>query len=283
MKAQSRLLGMLLLLGAACSDSTPPANTIAFRFESATCEGTAVVDLFIDERQVGSPSLTAGVTSSSFEVSAGTHAVRAKSVETGTEWTDEEVTVAGPTIVSYVCSPTRRLAKFTATIQNRLEDAVVFILDGVVDTVAALASKDVKFSTVANFTWSPVPQRYSDGTPIPDDQLTSRDTLLNRKATPVTPFSTITGSPFFTFNFTNSSAVAVSVGVWSGSALRCLQNLPPPSARYVYGYFTMKPGVEVRAYGGPDCTGNFASWSYTEILKRNATTGQLALNLTTPP
>lgn len=271
-----------LLLGLGCGDPTGPSASISFKPDAGTCSGTAALDLFIDGSKVGSPTLAAGVASEAFVVATGSHVVRAVSQASGAVWPNEQVTVDGPTVYVLPCTADRPLVPFTATIDNRLSAPLIITVGGFTDTIPARTTELLQFVGSGNFSWSPMRVRYSDGTFVPDDNLFGSAKLTQGGTTVIRALDAL-DQAYFTFDLSNNSGAAVSVGVYSGISVTCLSNLPATAGTYGFGYFQLRSGSEVRVYRGTNCTGASVFWGASTLNTRNADSGFIALTLTTPP
>lgn len=286
----------LLLLVAAlagCKDQGPdPLGSITFRPDAASCTGSALVELFVDGAQVGAATLAAGASSEPFPVAPGSHVVSAFSTTSFTEWDDDavEVTSNANTTVVLPCSFLEPLAPHTINLTNRLlSDVVLTLPNWGVDTMAAAASTSAPTSAVLSFaqtssmSWRPVAARYSDGTPIPDDNLIG---VVNLATSAAATFRAqdVVGDLFYTFALTNQSGAALEIAVVSIASPRCLVAIPATNATYRLGYFVLRSSSEVRLYrSGSGCTGPYVYWDASRLQDRDVQSGYIALNTTIAP
>lgn len=93
MRIISTLLAVLILT--ACGgDSTAPKEqrgSLVFRLDQQTCTGSGTITFFVDGSSVGSAAMTAGASSPSYSVTAGSHIVGATAPSFN--WPSQTVTV----------------------------------------------------------------------------------------------------------------------------------------------------------------------------------------------
>jgi hypothetical protein len=87
------------------------------------------------------------------------------------------------------------------------------------------------------------------------------------------------------FNYTPS---AVSIGVFDGSSVSCVSELPGTSGTVAAftqtGYYRLLPATEIRAYRDPaKCTGPYSTWGTTELKGFNRKSGLVYLTLDAAP
>lgn len=99
-------LAAAVLLGCGGDKATAPqTGEVIFKIDALTCTGTSSILFFVDGSQVGQQTLSAGQSSSPFEVDAGPHALGAREAASGGYvWPTTNATV--PANTSYTATLT---------------------------------------------------------------------------------------------------------------------------------------------------------------------------------
>ena len=86
----------------------------------------------------------------------------------------------------------------------------------------------------------------------------------------------------------NSTAASVLIGVYDGSSVACVSELPPISGGTKgftqTGYYRLLPATELRAYRElSGCTGPYVAWPHSQLTGFAAKSGRVVLTLDSAP
>lgn len=262
-----------------------PTTALSFTLDASTCSGTGPVDLFIEGARVASASLTAGVASQLFPVTAGSHVIAATATSTGSTWPSQQVSVPAGLSTTFVlpCTNGRQLAPYQATLQNFLTSQVN--VDGLTEVLPAASggpsNTPITYLGSRTITWHPAPAKYSDGTLVADDAVLGIVALTPGGTIPIT--ASLSNVSFVSFSFTNASTSTVQIAMQSNGTLKCLATFPA-SATARFGYYVLDASTQVRIYkAGSGCTGSYLFYDSSTLAGRNVQSGFIALTSSTAP
>ncbi|HEU4994882.1 MAG TPA: hypothetical protein VFT29_08680 [Gemmatimonadaceae bacterium] len=177
----------------------------------------------------------------------------------------------------------------TFTVFNNLIAPVTISLDGK-PYLWVDAGGSTSFSmpsTTQRLTWVSAKPLDAHGTPIFDD-IGSVTISLGASSHQLNITNVINSQAYITARVYNTTAAAVSIGVFNGSEVSCASELPArrltePGFTLI-GYYKLLIGTEIRAYREPSgCTGPYIAWPASQIRAFTAKSGLLTLTLDTAP
>lgn len=177
--------------------------------------------------------------------------------------------------------------QFVAT--NHLLAPVTILVDGEPYLVLkGGASSPVTVSSRAQWlTWTSAKPMDAAGRQIRDDIGEIRVGVggLNRE---LQITNVIADQTYITARFLNSTAAAVSIGVFDGDRVACAAALPARagivSGYTQIGYYRLRAATEIRAYRHPtDCTGTYTAWPAALLREYGPRSGLLTLFLDSAP
>ena len=177
----------------------------------------------------------------------------------------------------------------TFTLSNHLIAPVTILLDGA-PYLWLPGGGSTSFSvasTAQRLTWISAKPLDPRGTPIPDD-IGTVTISLGASAGQLSITNIIDNQPYITARIYNETNQPVSIGVFNGSELSCVSELPAGSAAApgltLIGYYKLLVGTEIRAYHeARGCTGPYLAWPASQVRAYTVQSGQVVLALQTAP
>jgi hypothetical protein len=142
-------------------------------------------------------------------------------------------------------------------------------------------------STAQTLTWTSAKPLDSQRRQIPDD-IGEVVVPISRIRSELEIQNVIDDQPYITASIFNATPAAVLVGVFDGSSVACVSELPPISGGTKgftqTGYYRLLPATELRAYrDASGCTGPYVAWPHAQLTGFAAKSGRVVLTLESAP
>ena len=180
-------------------------------------------------------------------------------------------------------------SRVSFVVTNALIAPVTIAVDGAPQAILSTGGS-AALSAAANaqwLTWTSAKPLDSQRRQIPDD-IDEVNIPISRIRGALEIQNVIGDQTYVTAAIFNSTTASVLVGVYDGSSVTCVSELPPISGGTrgftQTGYYRLLPATELRAYRDTSgCTGPYVTWPHSQLTGFAAKSGLVVLTLDSAP
>lgn len=167
--------------------------------------------------------------------------------------------------------------------QNQLITPVMLASEG--RSLGSLAPGVTREVTITGSAveWTRGPVQLPDGQSITDD-LTAGSVVAPFEFAVVPITNIVGGQTFIAPTVSNSSGIAVSLGIVTDGVLRCIATIPSVAVASAFvGYYRLAATTEVRIFLAASCTGEHVALPYAELSRFETGSGRVRISVSARP